>query len=99
MRNPEPGSRVRAQGRQLVYESGAWEVDLARRELRTRGVAVPIGGRAFESVEVPLQSSGELVTNSYLTARVWAAWVVVGNAVPFPISAKPQCLGSERGTP
>ena len=37
-----------AQDRQLVYVGGQWEVDLARRELRARGVPVPVGGRAFE---------------------------------------------------
>jgi len=42
---------VPAQGQRLVYESGEWEVDLARRELRARGAAVPIGNRAFEIIE------------------------------------------------
>jgi hypothetical protein len=37
---------ARVQGRRLVYESGEWEIDLARRELRARGAPVPIGGLA-----------------------------------------------------
>ena len=36
----------------LVYESGEWEIDLARRELRARGAPVPIGSRAFDVIEV-----------------------------------------------
>src|SRR5260370_1313595 len=87
MRNPEPGSRVRAQGRQLVYESGEWEVDLARRELRARGVPVPIGGRAFEIIEVLVQSAGELVTKNDLSARIWPGAIVEDNTPQFHISA------------
>src|SRR5258708_2048606 len=37
------GRDVATQGRRLVYESGEWQIDLARRELRARGVPVPIG--------------------------------------------------------
>jgi non-specific serine/threonine protein kinase len=55
----------------MVYELGEWEVDLARRELRARGVPVPIGGRTFEIIEVLVQSAGELVTKSEISARVW----------------------------
>src|SRR5258705_3230902 len=97
MRNPEPGSRVRAQGRQLVYESGEWEVDLARRELRARGVAVPIGGRAFEIIEVLVQSAGELVTKNDLSARIWPGAIVEDNTLPFHISASRKTLRSDRG--
>src|ERR1700730_16382879 len=97
MRNPEPGSRVRAQGRQLVYESGEWEVDLARRELRARGVPVPIGGRAFEIIEVLVQSAGELVTKNDLSARIWPGAIVEDNTLQFHISAIRKALGSDRG--
>ncbi len=60
-----------AENRGAVYESGDCEVDLARRELRARGVPVPIGGRAFEIVEVLVRSAGDLVTKSDLMDRVW----------------------------
>src|SRR6202051_239581 len=97
MRNPEPGSRVRIQGRQLVYELDEWEVDLARRELRARGVPVPIGGRAFEIIEGLVQSAGELVTKSDLSARVWPGAIVEDNTLQFHISAIRKALGSDRG--
>src|SRR5882762_11363957 len=97
MRNPEPGSRVRAQGRQLVYESGEWEVDLARRELRARGVPVPIGGRAFEIVEVLVRSAGEIVTKTDLMGRVWPGAVIEDNTLQFHISAIRKALGPDRG--
>ena len=44
---------VPEQARQpVVYEAGEWEVDLGRRELRARRIPVPLGGRAFELLEV-----------------------------------------------
>jgi len=49
-----------------VYESEGWEVDLAARELRARGVPVPLGSRAFEIFAVLVQSAGELVTKDEL---------------------------------
>jgi predicted ATPase/DNA-binding winged helix-turn-helix (wHTH) protein len=88
---------VRAQGRKLVYELGEWEVDLARRELRARGVPVPIGGRAFEIIEVLVQSAGELVTKNDLSARVWPGAIVEDNTLQFHISAIRKALGSDRG--
>src|ERR1700730_8762255 len=97
MRNPEPGSRVRAQGRQLVYESGECERDLARRELRARGVPVPIGGRAFEIIEVLVQSAGELVTKNDLSARIWTGAIVEDNTLQFHISAIRRALGLDPG--
>jgi hypothetical protein len=62
---------VAAQGRRLVYESGEWEIDLARRELRARGAPVPIGSRTFDIIEVLASSAGELVTKHDLASRVW----------------------------
>src|SRR6266851_5089426 len=97
MRNPEQGQRVRAQDRRLVYELDEWEVDLARRELRARGVPVPIGGRAFEIIEVLVQSAGELVTKNDLSARIWPGAIVEDNTLQFHISAIRKALGSDRG--
>ena len=38
-----------------IYKFGAWEIDLARREMRLNGSPAEIGSRAFEIVEVLLQ--------------------------------------------
>jgi non-specific serine/threonine protein kinase len=72
-------------------------VDLARRELRARGVPVPIGGRAFEIVEVLVQSAGELVTKNDLMGRVWPGAIVEDNTLQFHISAIRKALGPDRG--
>src|SRR3981189_631404 len=97
MRNSEQGPPVRAQGRQLVYELDEWEVDLARRELRARGVPVPIWGRSFEIIEILVQSAGGLVTKNDLSARIWPGVIVEDNTVQFRIFAIGKTLSSDRG--
>src|SRR5580692_587088 len=82
---------------QLPYASDGWEIDLARRELRSRGVPVPLGSRAFEIVEVLVQSAGELIDKSELMSRVWPGAVVEDNALQFHISAIRRALGPNRG--
>src|SRR5258707_2899148 len=82
--------------RRLLYESGEWEIDLARRELRACGVPVPIGSRAFDIIEVLVRSPGELVTKHDLTSRVWPGAIVEDNALQFHISAIRKALGPDR---
>src|SRR5271169_3955065 len=86
-----------AQSQRPVYGSGEWEVDLARRELRARGVPVPIGGRAFEVIEVLVQSAGELVTKDDLISRVWPGAIVEENTLQVHISAVRRAFGPDRG--
>jgi hypothetical protein len=62
---------VPAQSRRVVYKSGEWEGDLARRELRARGIPVPIGGRAFEIIEVLVQSAVSSSPRTTSCGRVW----------------------------
>jgi predicted ATPase/DNA-binding winged helix-turn-helix (wHTH) protein len=84
------------QGR-AVYASGAWEIDLHRRELRANRVAVPIGGRAFEILETLVASAGQLVTKDDLMTQVWPGAVVGENTLQVHISAIRKALGAERG--
>ena len=63
----------------LVYAYEQWEIDLGRRELRSRGIPVPLGGRAFEIVTVLVQSATELVTKDHMMERVWPG-AIVGEA-------------------
>jgi DNA-binding winged helix-turn-helix (wHTH) protein len=84
------------QGPRAVYASKAWEIDLHRRELRSRGVSVPIGSRAFELLEVLVQSGGELVNKYHLIDRVWPGAVVEENTLHFHISAIRKAFGADR---
>jgi predicted ATPase/DNA-binding winged helix-turn-helix (wHTH) protein len=86
------------QSPRLVYEFDGWEVDLARRELRARGVPVPLGSRAFRILAVLVQSAGELVTKDELMARVWQGAIVEENKLQVHICAIRKALGTDRGT-
>src|SRR5580704_1443286 len=83
-------------GLRPVYASGQCEIDLARRELRVLGSPVPVGGRAFEIVEILAHSAGELVTKNELMDRVWPGAIVNDNTLQMHISAVRKALGSHR---
>jgi predicted ATPase/DNA-binding winged helix-turn-helix (wHTH) protein len=83
-------------GDRPVYESGRWEIDLSRHELRADGVAVPLGGRAFEIIAELVQSAGELVTKDQLMGRVWPGTIVEESALHVHISAVRKALGPDR---
>ncbi|HXO02921.1 MAG TPA: winged helix-turn-helix domain-containing protein, partial [Stellaceae bacterium] len=85
-----------AQGPPTVYESGECQIDLARRELRTHGALVPVGGRAFEILEVLVQSAGQLVTKDELMDRIWPGAVIEENTLQVHISAVRKALGPYR---
>jgi predicted ATPase/DNA-binding winged helix-turn-helix (wHTH) protein/Tfp pilus assembly protein PilF len=81
----------------LVYVCDQWEIDLGRRELRSGGIPVPLGGRAFEIVTVLVQSATELVTKDHLMERVWPGAVVGEGTIHVHISAVRKALGPDRG--
>jgi predicted ATPase/DNA-binding winged helix-turn-helix (wHTH) protein len=80
----------------LVYACDQWEIDLGRRELRSRGIPVPLGGRAFEIVTVLVQSATELVTKDHMMERVWPGAVVGEGTLHVHISAVRKALGQDR---
>lgn len=79
-----------------IYTSGDCEIDLMRRELRILGSAVPVGGRAFEIIELLVQSAGELVTKSELIGRIWPGVVVSDNTLQAHAAAVRKALGPYR---
>src|SRR5246127_1420316 len=90
-------ARVSEASANLVYTYDQWEIDLGRRELRARGIAVPLGGRAFEIVTVLVQSATELVTKDHMMERVWPGAVVGEGTLHVHISAVRKALGPDRG--
>jgi DNA-binding winged helix-turn-helix (wHTH) protein len=80
----------------LVYTCEKWEIDLGRRELRTRGISVPLGGRAFEIVTVLVQSANEFVTKQILMERVWPGAIVGEGTIHVHISAVRKALSPDR---
>ena len=79
-----------------TYSSGDWDLDLGRRELRAGGNPVPLGGRAFELLEVLAQAEGRLVTKSELMSAVWPGAVVGENTLQVHINAIRKALGADR---
>lgn len=53
-----------------IYATRECGIDLAWRELRIRGASVPLGERAFETVEVPTGPVAELAIEEELINRV-----------------------------
>src|SRR5690349_12654729 len=82
-------------GRVLIHESGVWELDLARREMRAGGTPVPIGSRAFDILAV-LAEAGKLVGTGELASRVWPGLIVEENTLRVHISAIRRALGEDR---
>ena len=80
----------------LVHASGECEIDLARRELRVLGAPVPVGGRAFEVIEVLARSAGEIVTKNELMNRFWPGAVVMENTLHVHTMAVRKALGPYR---
>jgi predicted ATPase/DNA-binding winged helix-turn-helix (wHTH) protein len=80
----------------LTHESGLLVLDLSRRELRSRGASVPIGGRAFEILTVLAQSAGQVVGKDELMQRVWPGAIVEENTLAAQISAIRKALGPDR---
>ena len=81
----------------LVYACEPWELDLGRRELRSRGTPVVLGHRAFEIVEVLARAGGELVTKDQLMERIWRGSIVGDGTLHVHISAVRKALGPDRG--
>jgi len=87
---------VSEQGRNMVYECGQWQIHTGRRQLLACGVSIPIGSRAFEIIEVLVQSANKLVTKVELMERVWPAAMVGDNALQVHISAIRKALDRDR---
>jgi predicted ATPase/DNA-binding winged helix-turn-helix (wHTH) protein len=81
---------------QPVYASAGWEIDLARRQLRSMGNHVPVGARAFEIIAELVQANGELVPKNKLIERVWPGVFVEEGAVRVHIAAIRKAFGNDR---
>ena len=85
-------------GANLIYEYEQWEIDLGRRELRSRGIPVPLGGRAFEVITVLVQSASGFVTKNNLMEHVWPGDKAISEGtIRVHIFAARKALGPDRG--
>jgi non-specific serine/threonine protein kinase len=89
---PKPGQPARPS----VFQSGECEIDLAQRELRVAGAAVPVGSRAFDILATLIEEANEVVPKSLLLERVWAGVTVGDTAIDVHVSAIRKALGPYR---
>src|SRR6516162_8925294 len=81
---------------QGAVEFGRFRLLPYRRELRADGVAVELGGRAFDILMVLIEARGGLVTKDEIMARVWPDTVVEENNLVVQISGLRRVLGEDR---
>src|SRR5215831_3588907 len=81
---------------QSVYALTGWEIDLARRELRSRGAPVLLGSRAFEILAELVQANGALLSKDELTQRVWRGVHVEDGALRVHMAAIRKAFGADR---
>jgi predicted ATPase/DNA-binding winged helix-turn-helix (wHTH) protein len=80
----------------VIHQLGHWEVDLGRRELRASGRRVPLGGKAFDILEVLIETPGALITKDELIRRVWSGRSIDDNALQVHIFAIRKAFGADR---
>ncbi len=67
-----PSNQPAPAGREVrLFRFGTFEVDLEQRELRNRGVRVPLQQKPFCVLELLLRKSGTLVTRQELAQYLW----------------------------
>jgi predicted ATPase/DNA-binding winged helix-turn-helix (wHTH) protein len=89
-------AEVSEQRRNLVYECGQWQIHGRERQLLACGVSIPIGSRAFDIIEVLVQSANKLVTKVELMERVWPGAMVGDSALQVQISAIRKAFDQDR---
>lgn len=75
---------------------GAFVADPGTRTLLRGGVAVEIGGRAFDLLMILLRSRGEIVTKEDIFRSVWPSTIVAEGNLRFQMTMLRRVLGPER---
>ena len=79
-----------------AFEFGRFKLQPQRRELLADGVAVELGGRAFEVLLALVEADGAVLGKDELIARVWPGRVVEENNLLVQIAALRKALGPDR---
>jgi serine/threonine-protein kinase len=83
--------------RSVMYEFGAFRVDVRKRQIERDGLALAITSKAFETLTILLSRSGETVSKSELMDAVWPDTAVEENNLTQQISALRKILGERAG--
>lgn len=75
---------------------GVLEVHPASRTLLAEGLAVDVGGRAFDLLMALIEARGEIVSKDALLRQVWPTVTVVDSNLKVQLSLLRRALGPER---
>lgn len=81
----------------IVYEFGPFRLELRERRLLRDGQAVPLTGKAFDTLAVLLERHGTLVPKQELMDAVWPEITVEENNLDRNISTVRKALGDTAG--
>ena len=82
----------------MIFRFGAYEVDLARQELRRAGAVVPVEPQVFEVLAYLLRHRDRIVSKDELFESVWQGRIVSDAALNSRISAARRTIGDDGNT-
>ncbi len=87
--------RVAAQGFEMIYAFGDFELDTDRFELRHRDQARKVEPKVFSLLELLLANASRVVTKGEINQAVWGGRVVSEAAVSSAVKAARQAIGDD----
>jgi len=86
-------------GTPVRYEFGDFALDLAQQRLlrRTTGEAIPLTGKAFDTLAFFVEHAGETLDKDVLLRAIWPGVIVEENSLTQNVSTLRQVLGETRG--
>jgi pimeloyl-ACP methyl ester carboxylesterase/DNA-binding winged helix-turn-helix (wHTH) protein len=86
---------VRNEPTNVVYEFGLFRLELREHRLLRRGAAIPLTGKAFQTLRVLVEARGNLVSKQDLMTAVWPETSVEENNLDRNISTLRKALGEQ----
>ncbi len=86
-------------GTPVRYEFGDFALDLAQQRLlrRATGEAIPLTGKAFDTLAFFVEHAGETLDKDVLLRSIWPGVIVEENSLTQNVSTLRQVLGEARG--
>ncbi len=79
----------------MIYLFEDFELDTAKVELRTKGVAIPIEPQVFALLRLLVENRDRLVTKDEIIERVWLGRIISDSAVASRIKSARAALGDD----
>lgn len=81
--------------RAMIYRFGAFELDLARAELRAGGEPCPVEPQVFALLALLVENRERLVSKDELIEKVWDGRIVTDAAIASRVKSARQALGDD----